>query len=299
MLNENTKWVLFLATSTEPEERHIYDLAFGLLCLESVGLGPAEIEIYIDGTRRAFIEQLMQNATNNTYNIKTSSDFFADLTTNTNHNLVIFVTGHGDIDGIDANPSITPFRLLTALKTSPELQNAVVYLGQCQAGIFNFLPAGKMSPNEPDIVLMGATNLHNSLSNPTIELFNGNHIPWIANLFLLHLFKWISAPIDVDGDGKFTVIDSYKYAGVMANNVNKDMKATCFLNAITLHERLEQAKMVRNAIANTPNHNPNDLLQRNAIVNSLQQQYMQVLEVQHTHQECWILNAIPAQRLEF
>ena len=49
LLADKTKWVLFLASSSEPEDRHVSDLAFGIYCLENRGINPADIFIYIDG----------------------------------------------------------------------------------------------------------------------------------------------------------------------------------------------------------------------------------------------------------
>lgn len=52
LMQDATKWVLFLASPEEPEERHVLDLAFGLHCLESAGVSSENIEIYIDGDNR-------------------------------------------------------------------------------------------------------------------------------------------------------------------------------------------------------------------------------------------------------
>jgi hypothetical protein len=178
LIKSKTKWVLFLSASTIPEDRHIMDLAFGVQSLETAGINPTDIYIYIDGQDRGLISQLISTGTARTYAIKESKDFFLDQTKNTYENIVIFITGHGSIDGIDAPQPITPYALLRSIKSTPSLKNAIVYLGQCHAGIFNYIGAGRRvgqaGAAEPDVILIGATNLHESLSSSTQEnLVNG------------------------------------------------------------------------------------------------------------------------------
>lgn len=289
ILEENTKWVLFLGASGEPEERHILDLAYGLFCLEAAGVKPEDVAVYIDGKNRAFIKGLLLSGTRFSYPVQETRDFFSDQKTNSHKNIVIFVTGHGSIEGIEASPVVSPYLLISTLKSSPGLEKAVVYLGQCLAGVFNFVGAGRKKPDEADIVLIGATNLHNSLSSPTQEHFGGKDLTWVANLFLLHVFKWIMEPVDVDGDDKKTVIDSYKYAGVMSNAVNRDIKINSFVRSFDLHEKWEGAKK---------KHAGSGTLQSTLELQAAQASYQNELVVRYTHQECWILNSIPAQHIE-
>lgn len=289
-----TRWVLFLAAKSEPETRHILDLAFGLYCLEAAGVAPANIAIYIDGVDRQLISQLIGSGTPNTYVIKNSSDFFHDQQQNTYENLVMFVTGHGSINGIDAPNPIRPYPLLKAVKDSPNLVQAVLYLGQCHAGIFNYIGAGRVvvgtSKPDPNVIIIGATSLHESVSASTNEQLGNGPLSWLANVFLLHLFKWISAPIDVDGDGKTTVIDSFKYAGAMANGVNKNVKISTFHHSFDLRMKYTMAEQA---------HQAQQTLSSDIALKAAQTQYLNVMDAGHIHQESWILNAIPAQGIEF
>lgn len=295
LLAENTKWVLFLASKHEPEDRHISDLAFGIYCLENRGINPADIFIYIDGNNRGNIQKLISVGTNYQYNVKKSSDFFSDCDNNTHDNIVIFITGHGSIHGLDALPPIPPYRLLNRIKTTPNLDRAIVYMGQCYAGIFNYLAAGRKRRSEervdPDVIFMGATNLHESISSSTTENINGNNYTWVANLFLLNIFKWISTPFDVDGDGKNTVIDSYKYAGTSSNVMNMSVKMNSFVQSVMLHSQWSAAKKDHELDV----QDKTKLL----IYKACEQQYLSALNINFVHQECWILNSVPAQRVEY
>lgn len=294
LTKENTKWVLLLSSSGDAEERHIWDISFGVFCLESAGISPNNIFIYVDGRNRTYINQIISNATKHDYTIKESSDLFSDQKENLHENMVLFVTGHGSIDGIDASPPITPFSLIKLIKESPKLESAIVYLGQCVAGIFNYVPAGKYKGSwvekGPEVILVGATNLHNSLSRSTEEKFLNESFIWVANLFLLYVFKWITAPVDVDGDGQTTIIDSYKYAGVMSHGASKVIKISTFAHSLTLHEEWISAKK-------NYEKDPNDLMLKLKF-KAAEQKYINALDARYTHQECWVLNSIPAQSIK-
>ncbi|HEB5191757.1 hypothetical protein [Klebsiella pneumoniae] len=295
LLADKTKWVLFLASSSEPEDRHVSDLAFGIYCLENRGINPADIFIYIDGNNRGNIQKLISVGTNHQYNVKRSSDFFSDCDDNTHDNIVIFITGHGSMHGLDALPPIPPYRLLNRIKTTPDLDRAIVYMGQCYAGIFNYLAAGRQRRSDgkidPEAIFMGATNLHESISSSTTENINGNDYTWVANLFLLNTFKWISNPFDVDGDGKNTVIDSYKYAGTSSNVMNMSIKMNSFVQSVMLHSQWSTAK----TDYELDDQNQTKLL----IYRAYEQQYLSALNINFVHQECWILNSVPAQQVEY
>lgn len=293
LIGGNTKWVLFLSASGNAEWRHIMDLAFGVLSLERGGVNIADIAIYIDGTDRGSIENLIKTGTNSPFVLKESKDFFEDQKNNTYENIVMFVTGHGGPNGIDAAPPITPYALLNCLKSSPNLQRAVVYLGQCYAGIFNYIGAGRKPSQggvaDPDVIFIGATNLHESLSSPTSEPFVSGSLPWTANLFLLFVFKWFSNPVDIDGDGRMTITDSYKYAGVYSNATNKNIKANSLAQSVDLQAKWIAARQAYQADQTNP------ALQ--LAMEAAYKLYANHLDLLYVHQECWILNAIPSQSI--
>lgn len=293
LIGGNTRWVLFLPARADAETRHVQDLAFGVMCLEKAGVSIANIDIYVDGADRVSIENFIKSGTASPVTVKQSQDFFLDQAKNTHENLVMFITGHGGLEGLDAAPPITPYRLLNSIKSSPNLKRALVYLGQCYAGVFNYIGAGSKpkgaGQSDPEVILIGATNLHESLSHPTSEVLVTGLQNWPANLFLLLAFKWFSNPLDVDGDGKITVIDSYKFAGVVSNMVNKQLKVQAFPKTLALQKNWLDAK-------ETDDKNSTPSTQ--ASLDAAHTLYKNHLELQYVHQECWILNAIPAQQIE-
>jgi hypothetical protein len=182
----------------------------------------------------------------------------------------------------------------------PKLEKAIVYLGQCFAGVFNYIGAGSgrfktaIERKEADVIFIGATNLHSSLSLATKENVSSEDDPskefnWIANVFLYNVFKWFSKPIDIDGDGRTTIIDSYKFAGSYSNIMNKDFRVNSFVASVDLHSVWKEAAKAKDE-ENTPQNVLN--------LSMIEQRYANILSTSHTHQECWILNAIPAQFIE-
>lgn len=296
LLSQRTKWVLFLS-GPNPEERHIWDLVFGLMCLERAGVSHNDIFLYIDDSMDK-LSSFLAMGTTHSYQVKTSEMFFTEASQNIHKNLVMFITGHGSPEGIHGAQPIAPSKLVSTIKGMPSLDNAIVYLGQCYAGLFNYVKAGRAgggANKEAEIILIGATNLHESLSHPTKEEFLTDSIAWPANLFLLHVFKWITSPIDVDGDGQITVMDSYKYAGVYSNMSNKRFKTRGFTQMIDQHQEYKKCEAAAKIV--TGNWVADMLSELE--LKAANEKYQNSLNVHYVHQECWILNSYPAQKIAF
>lgn len=296
LLAEQTNWILFLGAQDEPAERHILDVVFGIYCLEGRGIDPRTISVFVDGTDRQRIQNLIALGSNFNYDVKHTKDVTSHLSANKYENVVMFVTGHGGAEGIDAPVPIKPFALFQSFREAPNLKKAVIYLGQCYAGTFNYMNVRAEYDEEekllvPPLIVVGATSLFTSISTPTQEMFLTAPKPWQANLFLLHLFKWIRNPTDVDGDGRLTVMDSFKYAGLMTNDSYKTVKSNLF---VTPFAKLGEMEQVKKAIAARPS-DPNLRLKFAAVT----KEYEDVLQIQFNHQESWILNSVPAQDLLF
>ena len=297
----NTKWVFFLGASNgvEPENRHVFDIAYGIKCIESTGASPSDIEAYIDGGNRENIAKLISTGSLNNHKIQSTQDFFKNSSSNKHENIIIFISGHGDFLGIDADPQVSPHRLLSCLKSTPSLKNSIVFLGQCYAGTFNYTGAGKKQKDDVDVIFIGATSLHSSLSSTTTEIFaNNQEVSWVANVFLLYVFKWIEKPIDIDGDGRNTIIDCYKFAGCMANNFNKNRRLHSFDRSLQAREKHSQAAQRFQLASATFPQDPTQLQIKQLELAHAQQEYLSSCDIYHTHQECWILNSMPAQHIE-
>jgi hypothetical protein len=302
LLNNHTRWIFLLPASPEAEERHIYDVAYGVFCLEKKGIEPEDITIIIDGDKDR-IMALLQIASTNQYQIYNSSDLNVILQSNTHDNIIFFVTGHGSINGLASNPPIKPYQFLRAIRTAPNLRYAVIYLGQCYAGIFNYMivknfsQKGKTQTKEAPVVIIGATNLYESISTETTEMFNNSKKSWNANMFLLNLFQWILAPIDVDGDSKYTVMDSYKCAGINTNDLYKRIKLTD--NIRTRNISFDIDRLIIDCEKLKSNNKIKEYNIKNLQLCALKKIYEDSLNMRFNHQEPWILNATLAHDIEF
>lgn len=211
-------------------------------------------------------------------------DYGDILKDNSYENIVVFVTGHGGMDGMDTTPPLKPYAFYESLKTAPNLKHAVVFFCQCEAGIYNYvdLRPHKETDNKSDIVAIGAAGLHSSLS---MEMLQGIHAS--LNVFLTHVYFWILDPVDMDGDGHCSVMDCYKYATIKTYEMCKQSELTHSISTEAVKVKLSTFD---------DEHKDRELteeedLQRKAMVMSL--------GLTDFNQTPWILNAYPAMGMFF
>lgn len=209
----NTCWV-FVSGSELP--RHLFDIVFGIHALRQRGVPEASIWVYTD--HPAYQPHLHPYGITNVRPIRDVTTHLATL--GGFEFAVMVVTGHGDTNGISVKgqASINPQELLTAARSLPAVKGGAILLGQCFAGLFNYTNAGTA---EPQLSLVGATGFSESLSAVVklpapIKKIDGSDglQEWEANLFLAYFFEWLLMPLDVDGDGRFTLMDGHKHASV-------------------------------------------------------------------------------------
>lgn len=278
---ENTVWVFVAAGNAEA--RHIWDILWGITVLKRKGVKDSQIFVFSDFSH--------MNTNLNTFGI-TQNLFHAKYLKSELQklsafdHLVMIVSGHGNHHGLPVSGSkLTPNDLVGAIRSCQNLKSGTMILGQCYAGVFNFLPASK----EPEIVIVGATNLHSSLSS-TIKLNHPIHCPnskyvlnsWLANIFLFYIFEWLLNPLDIDGDGRHTVSDLYKYAGVHANQHLLNLKAEL---ALTYDKWCIEAKQQLEEHQSKVKELPEIELK------SITSQLHNNLTNLYLHQEPWILHA--------
>lgn len=145
----------------------------------------------------------------------------------------------------------------------------------------------------PSIVIIGATNLFLSMSNKSTE----NSVTWAANAFLLYLFQWIRSPVDIDGDGKLTIMDAYKFAGAFCNQSNIASRTDNIFAIINVRDEIK-AKMVEKDILVKTNPTSPQITVLDNIINTLAKNCIDALGNSINHQEAWILNAVPPQSIE-
>ena len=285
LIDEKTKWIFLLPSARGAEERCVYDVAFGVTCLESQSIDTEDIRLFIDCADDSEIEALLETVLSKKYTFKPSNMLFDELVDNTHENIVLFVAGHGNIYGLDGAPQITPHKLFSEIKKNKHLKLGVVFLSQCYAGVFNYMDVSeKKDPqtgvDAPPIIVIGATNLFTSISAPTTETLRSNKKTWVANIFLLNLFRWVQEPKDIDGDGKYTVMDWYKFAGAQTNTAYINLKCKEFEKLLDHFQNLKRMKKGLEDFKKQLEHD------------ALEAKYKKMLQNQFNHQERWILQGL-------
>jgi len=292
LLGDDSLWV-FLSGSDE--SRFLDDISFGIECLFYRGFPLDNVALFIDQPIGANFRQVYTFRPG--LNIYRTADLHEELFKRTNYTkLVIIVTGHGSSLGIDASPVIKPYHLLHVLKSLGHLQQVLVVLGQCFAGTFNFVEARSFDPVtkavlNPEICILGAADLTTSVSVPLsyASIFPFNRfsctLKWTANLYLAHFMEGVATPKDIDGDGRCTVLDMYKSAGIETNQLLSQVRATAMQELVEL---LQQPMVVASSST--------ELVK---LFQQAREDAIARIDAILVNQNFWILNANYARTLEF
>jgi len=226
---KDATWIFVSNSSKLNDVRHLNDIIWYVDCLRSKNVPEDKIHIFQDHPE----SQLHFGPFDITKNIHPLSKYL-ELAPQIQATGLVFVvfTGHGSHLGIhtDGDIVISPSQFVNTTRKMPGLSNGVLVVGQCYAGIFDFLEA----TDAPEICCIGATRLHISLSAgqpfqiQEVKLVNksGKILqPWYTNVFLFYFFDWIREVKDIDGDGAASILDGFKYAGAMTNNALLEAKA--------------------------------------------------------------------------
>lgn len=225
LIKDKTRYFFILPAANEAEERHIYDIAFGLRCLFSIGIAYDDIVVIIDNASDSKINTVFSAMNINIpANIYSTLQLDKILENNNYINAVVFITGHGSPSGLDSKNPIKPYILYKKFQITENFKRVVFYFGQCYAGIFNHMPLsthlGLENNKKCSITAIGSTGLFSSISSS----LKVEDVTWSANIFLAYIFSWITNPIDIDGDGKLSVMNSFKYAAINTNLALSEIK---------------------------------------------------------------------------
>ncbi len=277
LLDEKTLWVFI---SGSDEDRFLDDILFGIACLQHRNIPLGNIIIFVDQPSGMGFVSAHGFPTN--INIYPTGEMLSVLSDGKKEKIVIIVTGHGNQNGICADNDIKPYGLISLVKEIKNLKCGLIVLGQCFAGTFNFLEVKTQDSRSkknisPEISIIGATDLHVSISSrvdisaiSNLAGFQCNQT-WLANLFLFFFMYYVAYPDDTDGDGFTTVIDTYKAAGIGANQLLINTKQHTFL---AMHDLLLQHGGSQpgdgSIIQRLTQKAHNDYLEKSAIVLSAQ-----------------------------
>ena len=222
---QNSVWFL-IASSNEP--RHIFDLIYAYKILINIGIAKNKIYLFSD----VFYDS--NNSFSNIFdhtisNINDLENICSMLKLKFQQNLFVAVSGHGSEFGFSSFKSLAFIHLLK----QSEAKYCCCIFTQCYAGIFHYIDTQRKKQDEncTEFVVLGSTNLNMSISVPSnnLELFTPiNSDPWSANIFFINIFNWLFVTkykfsnADIDGDNYASILDCYRYAGVLSNKKLKN-----------------------------------------------------------------------------
>lgn len=261
------------------KERFIKDIFHGVYVLQKLGVQGNRITIISDWDSSDWEAQGFMPL----HPVK-PKDAYAHLESVNAENLFVVSSCHGGLAGIGVTDSIKPYDLVTAIKKNANISNCLVFLGQCYAGVFNY---SNVSDENKNIVYIGATGMRSGLSTLLKwDIDTNQSFSWCANIAVYYMFKWLESPVDVDGDGSYSIMDLYKYVSFKTNEKTE------------IVEKAEEFKFLNTKIATEIDKR----LQsgKSDVIKALDAQAVDAL-IQYIipHQDCWILNAIPASNMHF
>lgn len=273
-ISEGSKFIFIATSHGHLEDRFLYDINYGVGILKSRGVTDESITVVTDLPTGTWVEKY--NNMKTVY-FRMSADLGSVIEDAECDNLFIVSSCHGSMEGIDSTIPIKPSYLNQAIKNNKYAKNILVFLGQCYAGIFNFMD---VRDEEKDIVYIGATDVNTSFSC----MLDG--CGWYANISVMALFEWIEKPRDVDGDGMYSITDLYKFVSCFTNNVTNQIEKiqTSHLIDASVSLKIEEmrlsaseghfmSKIIRDAIEIIKNYTV-------------------------PHQNTWMLNAIAASNMK-
>lgn len=317
LYKSNTQWVFLCAIFHEKKDktRHLKDLSFAVFSLLSKNIPKENIQIIIDTQHTCsdhFVNEILTK-----FKIGSVTDFYNAISGIDKEHLVLTVIGHGDENGIGTEFPLKPYPLLNAINTNNNILTASIILGQCYAGVFNYLDTLKKEKSAhkkeySSISIIGASHLNSSLSGK-IEIGIGEeNIIWTANIFLFNFYYWILMPVDIDGDSRCALIDAFKYAGSRTSKKLIEMKRKMFF--IINEMNIDLAKLVeeideldRRLKLKDKNGDDTlftivderDLKQKKMQHQSMKDLYDTYIDLSYINQDPWILNESAAREIEF
>lgn len=278
-LKEHTKF-LFIAISSQQNEpqndidRFSTDIFHVVHVLESKGVDKANMEIVSDWDDVNWTKYDLGHI--NRILPKDACNHIKDIDC---ENLFVVISCHGSLDGIGENGVIKPHNFLEAIKGNNTLQTCIVLFGQCHAGVFHY--SNVSDPNKK-IVYIGATGMRSGVSTGMKYTSPPNlDITWTANVLVYWFARWFETPVDVDNDGQFSIMDLYKYITDYTNIITNKVEMGITSKYIEEKIKLEYVKQQNGGI----------LTQQQQLAQDANEKLLSLIFV---HQECWILNAIPA-----
>lgn len=273
-INTNTKFLFVNTSSDDIEDRFLYDTDWCVKIILNKGVCASNVIIASDSDNGTILAKFPSLRG---VSFTTSQQLLHVIGTIDCENLIILTNCHGSIHGIDAKVPLKPYPFTEAIKTNPHIKDAVVFFGQCYAGVYNWVDVRQEGKK---IVYIGATGFDSSLSC----VMSG--IKWSANISLIAFFLWLNTPKDIDGDGALTTMDLFKYIAYFTNSITDALEKQQTSKLVDARVELKMALKERGSSM--------------GVMTKLEQEAIEALEHYIVpHQDPWLLNAFSAQQVQF
>lgn len=202
---DKTKFIFIVTSEKNVEDRFFFDVAF---FLEKLNGRTSDITIITNADVNSIClkRPILKCAT-----FVDPSKALQTISSCDCENLFLIANCHGGLAvGIDSPTPLKPACVIDAVKHS-SAKNIVLFFCQCYAGIYSHTD---ISADSKSIVAIGATGLRPSISTSLLA-----NVSWRANISLIAMANWISRPLDIDGDGQYSIADMYMFISAFTNDV--------------------------------------------------------------------------------
>lgn len=210
LLSDDTLWIFFAASNDgNIGTNHINNIVKGIKSLESNNIKSSNITLLIDGNEPLLTNELNKKypKCNSKYKVKPSKNLLEVIEKSSHKNIVVFVTGHGNPNGIDC---YTPDEFMNIFIKGNPNKTTVIYFGQCYSNIFRNTTACKSNK----IIMFGV----NTKKSPVYKLPSENSE---YTIFLYWLFDWINNLKNITDINNRSVFASAYYAMYKTIESNK------------------------------------------------------------------------------
>jgi hypothetical protein len=236
LLSDKTKFVFIVTSKKQTEDRFFFDVQY---FVDIIKTKQKDIDI-IANEDRADICAKCPNL--DIANFVKPENAISHISSCNCENLFIIVNCHGGLQslGIDSTVPLQSIPFTEAIKSS-SATNIIVLFCQCYAGIYSYVD---ISHNDKSIVYIGSTGMRPSLSASICG------IPWAANITLISMAYWMNSPLDIDGDGKFSIADMYMFVSALTNDIvhqlnkNHSMTLKTVIDKAVLSSKLDLEKEI-------------------------------------------------------
>lgn len=207
---DKTKFLFIVTSQNNVEDRFFFDVAY---FVEKLNGKATDIVIVTNADVHSICSKrpILNSAT-----FIDPSEALTTIAACDSENLFIITNCHGGlVSGIDCPTPLKPLAFFDAVKSS-SATNVVVVFCQCYAGIYSHTD---INSDAKSIVSIGATGLRPSISTSRITT-----VSWRANISLIAMANWLSKPIDIDGDGLYSIVDMYMYMAAFTNDVTLEIE---------------------------------------------------------------------------